>query len=77
MGKYTRYFSRGKKVTNLTETQENIFKEITENEGSSQSDIGLILGVSRQVVNYNIRYLLEKDLIEEVRVGNRCQYYLK
>ena len=76
VGKYTRYYLTGHEESSLTEIQEKIMNEIKATEGLSQSDIASSLDTSRQVVNYNVKHLVETSLIKEVYIGNRCLYYI-
>ena len=76
VGKYTRYYLTGHEISEITELQERILNEIIETEGMSQSQIASSLDTSRQVINYNIKHMVENDLIKEVHIDNRCIYYI-
>jgi predicted transcriptional regulator len=66
-GRQTRYYLTGVRTSELSQTQESILQAIEENLGSSQSDIARSLGISRQLVNYHIKILVDKGLIEVVK----------
>jgi len=62
-GKHTRYYPAGMGSTTLSETQERIVLVIKENPGISQSDIARELDTSRQLVNYHVKKLTDKQVI--------------
>ncbi len=74
-GKYTRYYLTGQKASEVSKIQEQILLTIREKSGLSQSEIALNLGISRQVVNYNIKILVKKGEVIEVRENHKCCYY--
>ena len=76
VGKYTRYYLTGHDGSDITELQEKILTEVIGTEGMSQSDIASSLDTSRQVINYNIKHMVENGLIKEVHIDNRCVYYI-
>jgi predicted transcriptional regulator len=75
-GKYTRYYLIGQKVSGFSKIQEEILFKIKEKEGLSQSEIAAELGISRQVVNYNIRFLVRDNKVLEVRENSKCSYFI-
>ncbi|UCE37580.1 MAG: winged helix-turn-helix transcriptional regulator [Thermoplasmata archaeon] len=75
-GKYTRYYLTGQKASEVSKIQEQILLAIKDKEGLSQTQIASILGISRQVVNYNIKPLVKKGEVIEVREINRCRYFI-
>jgi DNA-binding MarR family transcriptional regulator len=74
-GKYTRYYLIGHRTAEVSKVQEQITLVIKEQEGISQSQIAISLGISRQVVNYNIKPLVKNGSIMEIRKNGRCFYY--
>lgn len=62
-GKHTRYYPMGTESTTLSETQERIVMVIKENPGISQSDVARELDTSRQLVNYHVKKLTDKQVI--------------
>ncbi len=77
VGKFTRYYLSGTEDNGLTLTQEKILSEIQNNGEITQSEIGSNLGISRQVVNYNVKQLLDSNIIQKNEndpTSNRCTY---
>ena len=74
-GKYTRYYLVGQKASEVSKIQEQILVTIKEKEGLSQTEIAEELGVSRQVVNYNIKPLVKDGYVVEIKENNRCCYH--
>lgn len=74
-GRQTRYYPAGTKVSELSDTQDSILMSVKENPGISQSDIARNLNISRQLVNYNIKILESKGLIEVIRVEGKSSCY--
>lgn len=74
-GKYTRYYLTGQKASEVSKIREQILLTIREKGGLSQSEIASNLGISRQVVNYNIKPLVKNGSIIEIRKNGRCFYY--
>ncbi len=72
-GRYRRFYPWGMKVTkdetHLTEIQRRIIDLLVENPGISQSQIGELLGQSRQTINYQIGKLKSNHIVEVERRG--------
>jgi predicted transcriptional regulator len=75
-GKYTRYYLAGQKAADVSKIQEEIIHVIKEKEGLSQTQIAENLGISRQVVNYNIKPLVKDGYVKEVKDNSKCCYYI-
>jgi predicted transcriptional regulator len=75
-GKYTRYYLVGQRASEVSKVQEQIILTIKENEGFSQTEIALELKISKQVVNYNIRFLVKNGYVLEVKENGRCSYQI-
>ncbi|MCK4757111.1 MAG: winged helix-turn-helix transcriptional regulator [Thermoplasmata archaeon] len=79
VGKFTRYYLSGTEDNGLTRTQEDIIGQIQENEGIIQSEIASNLGTSRQVINYNVKQLLDSGIIQKNEKDHntgRCTYLI-
>ncbi len=74
-GKYTRYYLVGHKALDVSKIQEQILVTIKEKEGLSQTEIAEELGVSKQVVNYNIKPLVKDGYVVEIKENGRCCYH--
>jgi predicted transcriptional regulator len=55
--------------------QEMILNKVIENPGISRKDLALAVGLSRQVVNYHSKGLIQAGLIRSEKYGKRIQYY--
>lgn len=65
-GKKRRFYLNGRKVSPLSRTQQQILHYIRDNPNISQSEIAILMKVSRQNISYHIRKM-EKERILRVR----------
>ncbi|MBN1390232.1 MAG: winged helix-turn-helix transcriptional regulator [Candidatus Thermoplasmatota archaeon] len=76
-GLYRRFYPAGYQIDpdqiSLTDIQQRIIDIIKERPGLSQKDISLALGLSNSTVNYNIKSMKEKGLIEVKKDGKNTR----
>lgn len=76
-GRLRKFYVCGTKVSELSEIQEKIAKIIEQNPGITQIEIAKKINVSRQAVNYQIKYLTEKGIIYVVTTGRKTACFFK
>lgn len=76
---YRRFFLDGmyKKGPIVVGKQKEVLDAIRRKPGSSQSDIGRVLGMGRMIVSYHINQLEELGLVEKVKSGRENLVYPK
>ncbi|MGA1847920.1 MAG: winged helix-turn-helix transcriptional regulator, partial [Thermoplasmatota archaeon] len=78
-GLYRRFYPAGYQIdpnqVSLTSIQKRIMEKVNEEPGLSQKDISEKLELSNSTVNYNIKSLKEKELIEVRKEGKSTQIY--
>jgi DNA-binding MarR family transcriptional regulator len=78
-GLYRRFYPAGYQIdpnqVSLTSIQKRIMERVKEEPGLSQKDISEKLELSNSTVNYNIKSLKEKELIEVRKEGKSTQIY--
>lgn len=74
-GRLRQFYVSGTKVSELSEIQEKISKIVEQNPGIMQTEIATKLNVSRQAVNYQIKYLADKGIIHVVTSGRKTTCY--
>lgn len=74
-GRLRQFYVCGTKVSELSEIQEKIAKIIEQNPGITQTEVASKIGVSRQAVNYQIKYLADKGIIHVVTSGRKTTCY--
>ena len=70
-GRFRKFFVSGTKVSKISEMQNKIAKIIENNPGIMQIEIASKLKVSRQTVNYHVKYLADKGLVQVVTSGRK------
>jgi predicted transcriptional regulator len=80
IGRYKHFFPRNMRLPKtffkLNEVQKVIFKRLTEDPGISQSKLSDKIGSSISTVNYNIKVLEEKGIVEIKKDGNKSKCYI-
>jgi DNA-binding MarR family transcriptional regulator len=71
-GKFRRYYVIGTKASGLNEIQDKIVEKVQQRPGISQSELGRELQLSRQLVNYHVKDLVEHRAIKAEKIGNKC-----
>ena len=76
-GKFRRYYKLGVKASEFNEVQDKILQKIGAQPGITQSDIARGLGLSRQLINYHLKYLVSSNVVMSERIGNKsfCYFY--
>jgi DNA-binding MarR family transcriptional regulator len=70
-GKFVRYYPWEMSTSPYTPVQQKIINSLSIEPGMSQTTLAEKVGVSKQVVNYNIKQLRELGVLKEQRVGTR------
>ena len=77
-GIYKRYYPSNVNISKLKKNiskQEEIFNIILENPGISMEQIGRMIGVSRQVVNYHVKNLIRTGMVTYRRDKKSAKFY--
>ena len=70
-GKFVRYYPWEMKTSPYTPIQQKIMNSLAIEPNLSQTDLAEKVGVSKQVVNYNLKQLRELGVLEEQREGTK------
>lgn len=77
-GIYKRYYPSNVNISKLKKNvskQEEIFNIILENPGVTMEEIGRMIGVSRQVVNYHVKNLIRAGVVDYRRDKKSAKFY--
>ncbi|MGA1872829.1 MAG: winged helix-turn-helix transcriptional regulator [Thermoplasmatota archaeon] len=77
-GIYKRYYPSNVNISKLKKNvskQEEIFNIILENPGVTMEEIGRMIGVSRQVVNYHVKNLIRAGVVSYLRDRKSAKFY--
>ncbi|MBN1539947.1 MAG: winged helix-turn-helix transcriptional regulator, partial [Candidatus Thermoplasmatota archaeon] len=77
-GIYKRYYPSNVNISKLKKNvskQEEIFNIILENPGVTMEEIGRMIGVSRQVVNYHVKNLIRAGVVSYLRDQKSAKFF--
>ena len=77
-GIYKRYYPANINISKLKKNvskQEEIFNMILEHPGVTMEQIGRLIGVSRQVVNYHVKNLIRAGVVDYKRDNKSARFY--
>ena len=75
-GMYRRFYPNGTRLPDVVEIQEEIRRAIQRNEGITQSEIAIKIGVSRQVVNYHVKLMIKNGTVRLQKNGRESKCFL-
>ena len=70
-GKFIRYYPFEMKTSPYTPVQQKILNSLAIEPGQSQTDLADQVGVSKQVVNYNLKQLRDFGVVNEQKQGTK------
>ncbi len=78
-GKYRRFYPMdavpAREAISINRTEERVLEEIRGHPGIPETDISVLLGISRQVVNYHVKKLSQRGAIWVERKGRKVHCY--
>jgi predicted transcriptional regulator len=81
-GMFKRFYPAGMKIPRenggeISEIQRILLGKVAESPGISQKEMGILLGLSKGVINYHVKVLLGKQLIKVIKKGRKTQCFLQ